>query len=250
LLLIVAVTAIVGTYLLVASHAATKSSHIVDVSWPQCATKTSPGIKVYASRGIVGLNHGKPKTHNPCAKSQAKRIDRYALYVNTAYGKSKHYRPSWSPCPNNTPECWAYNTGYGDGMYDIKAARSLGLHTNQWWIDVEKDTTGQNTGNSWQSRQRLNREYLNGMMLAFASKNTVIGFYTNPSSWSLVTGNWQNGHPGWLATGTRLASGAVSASSHHCGANVSGKVWLVQYLNSDGSLDVNLACSQSFVNNL
>lgn len=241
LVLTIVSVAAIGTYMLVASHASTKYTRIVDVSWPQC------GRKITAEQGLVGVNNGRPRTHNPCMRKQVQRMDNYALYVNTAYS-GKRYMPKNAACTSNVASCWAYNKGVSDALYSIAYANKIDnkLYAGQWWIDVEKDSSGDNTGNKWSGNTDLNVEYLKGMMTALGYGNITVGFYSNPSSWDVVTGDWQNNHPSWLALGVEAPNNEYTALQNCDHSFTGGSLWFVQYiLHKDQpgkDLDINYAC--------
>jgi hypothetical protein len=234
---------VTGTYMIVSSSAATKirtSSNIVDVSWPQCLSL------VKANYGVIGLNYSKPMTINPCIKKEAKYISHKAIYVNASY-KGQGVRTSKYGCAAKTTSCYAYNSGYKAGLYDIKVAAHRGLYSNLWWIDVEE---GKTPNYWWGNNNDLNVQYLKGMMQAISSQGIPnIGFYSTPLQWGHITGGWQNNHPSWHATGQSPPSGGHSAAVEHCGTGFTGgSVWLVQY--AEPGLDVNYNCGDSFHANL
>ncbi len=241
LIVIVLGMASIGTFMLVSSHAATKYHRIVDVSWPQC------GRKITAVQGIVGVNNGKPRSRNPCMRTQAHRMDSFSLYVNTSY-TSKHYMPAGAFCTHNTASCWAYNRGASDGRYNIARANTIDkkLYTGQWWIDVEKDSSGANTGNAWSSNTELNVQYLKGMMSVLSYVDSTVGFYSNPNSWQRVTGGWQNNHPSWLALGVEAPTNQNVALQSCNNSFTGGSLYYTQYvLNKDQpgkDIDVDYAC--------
>lgn len=240
LLFIIISVAAIGTYMVASSHAAVKYQRIVDVSFPQC------GRRITAVQGIIGVNGGRPRTHNKCLKTQAHRMDSFSLYVNSAY-TSKHYMPKGAFCKHNTAACWAYNKGASDGRYDIVLANKINgsLYTGQWWIDVEKDSSGGNTGNAWTTNADVNVEYLKGMMSVLSYGDKSVGFYSNPNSWQTVTGGWQNNHPSWLALGVEPPNDQNVALQTCDRGFTGGSLYFVQYiLNKDQpkAVDVDYAC--------
>ncbi len=244
LLIVVVSVGLIGTYLLVASHAngiTTRTSSIVDVSWPQC----KPRHRVFADTGIVGINNNQPFTHNPCLKQEAQDIKTPAFYVLSGY-KNQHYQPSNAPCAKHTPACSAYNYGYKAGLYDIKYTNSKHLFSAEWWIDVEQPES------MWlKNNVALNVKYLNGMMDALSANGvSTIGFYSN-DSYATLTGSWQNNHPFWLATAIAPPE-AHAAANHKCsGSPTGGPTWLIQYQTGGRDLDIDVACDgNAFEHNL
>ncbi len=240
-LLIVILTAVIGTYLLVAGHAGRQlpsSDEIIDVSHYQCpAVKSSRG-------GIVNLNKTKTHTRNPCAKKQAANIKNPAYYVNTSY-TGQHYLKKDSPCQHKTKDCWAYNYGYHDGEYDLKAARSQNLFSALWWLDIEEASDWQYNDTS------LNVQYLKGMVAALRNGGvSTVGIYSAPNHYRHITSNWQNNYPVWYPTGEDW-NGAHSAAAEHCNDSFTGgPVWLVQYTDFRRNLDINRPCGDAFFRNL
>lgn len=242
LIAIVVGFAVVGTYLIVNSSA-DAPNRIVDVSYPQC------GQTNYAAKyGIIGVNNGKPRTKSPCFRKQAKKITKESIYVVASYVGGGRYS--------------AYETGYRDGQYDLKAAGSIGKRSYMWWIDVEQMAP-------WSKNNQSNVEYLRGMMEAIESGNTKsakpskridnspssiirhkVGFYSTEYQWNQITGGWRNGHPAWYAITTEPpGSQAVISSACRQGFN-GGPTWLVQYTDQRAHLDINYACDSDFYRNI
>ncbi len=129
-----------------------------DISWPQCGLPYPGEHRV----GVVGVNGGRPYTHNPClhdeynwALSQPQQkhvLSTPALYMNLAYGES---RQGPRTCEKWDLSCQAYNYGSGAAASALVYARGVGAYTDVWWLDVE-------TGNRWSDRVDLNATVVQG----------------------------------------------------------------------------------------
>jgi hypothetical protein len=161
------------------------------------------------------------------------------VYVNTAYpgiAYGRKFQHSPRDCSAGDASCLAYNYGYNAGLYDINHTLRLGIVANRWWLDVETD-------NSWDNNAQVNREALEGTLDAinrFAGSDRT-GFYSSPSQWNLLTGNWRNGYPAWMATGGTDKTAAIKACSGK--SFTGGPIVLTQFT---PSLDQNYPCIDSF----
>lgn len=227
-----------------------------DVSWPQCASRTSPQTATLPSGaefGIVGINNGKPLTLNPCFGPQfawAEQTTAQApqLYVNTAnpiaqgghWGVDPTPRPcsSASPDPNADDLGCAYDYGYyaaRDAVTDLDNA-GLAVRPLTFWLDVE-------TGNLWRSDAAglvVNRAVLAGYVDGLRTRPDRVGglgIYTNGYLWKVITGQaggqpaapGTDGLPLWYPVG----SDGQAAALAHCGDGGTpngGPVTLVQWV--------------------
>jgi hypothetical protein len=238
-LFIISLLISLGLFALIVSKAASADSRsIVDLSWPNCETKLS-GL---TNSGIIGVNDGLDFSVNPCLGSETQLFhNSYGLYLNTGYpgvsygSKFRHYPNN---CKPHNYGCIAYNYGYNDVLYSIKYADSQDAHSFVWWLDVE-------TENSWTSNYSRNREALMGMIVALKSTTFLptIGFYSYPGQWQLITKDWHNGYPDWVAT----ASSKENIAIKYCSDSFNGgPTWLTQYT---PSLDYNYNCLPKRIHN-
>ncbi len=204
---------------------------ISDVSWPNCKANLSNIAKI----GIVGVNGGLDYSYNSCLFNEVQVFhNSYALYLNTGYPgnnyglKYQHYPKN---CRVNNYLCLAYNYGYNDALKSIKYASSQDTHSFVWWLDVETD-------NSWTNNYQENRASLQGMINALKKHifMPTIGFYSYPAQWILITKNWQNHSPIWVAT---ALTNKKEASAYCNDSFNSGFVWLTQYTTK---FDFNYSC--------
>jgi hypothetical protein len=235
-----------------------------DISYPQCGSPFPDN----AEFGIVGVNHGKVFSANPCLGvgdgppelSWAGGV-RAQLYANTG-NPGPDLSTRW---PNNqtsprqcntsaapgadTADC-AYDYGWNAAADSYGAAVSayvaVGLaqagatstpSPNLWWLDVE-------TVNSWREDDfSLNVAALHGAVDYLESVSTAgVGFYSTGYQWNQITGGTTDfaAYPSWVA-GAGSAGQAVSI----CSATgfTGGRVALVQY--QTGGFDADFPCQVS-----
>lgn len=209
-----------------------KPAYNIDVSWPNCGSSLPAGI----SQGIVGINGGLDFKANPCMVAEATHFKDLSLYVNTGYpglAKAIKFKNTPKACKANDEVCIAYNYGYVAAGYDVKQALLHGVIARHWWLDVE-------TENSWSDTAEINRADLMGMADFIKHLGpTEVGFYAYPGQWSLLTGDWQNGFPAWVATG----SSDLNSAQAYCSSPSfnGGAVSMVQVLNH---FDQNYPCKK------
>ncbi len=216
---------------------AAPSRTAVDVSWPNCKLLKK---LVSAEPPIIGVNGGLDFHANHCLLSEVSLAHNdYSLYLNTGYPgrvSTRHFYNYPDQCDATDYLCQAYNYGYNAAAYSISYAFGQLAHSNVWWLDVE-------TANSWTNSVLQNRAELLGMIAALKKLTVlpVIGFYSYPGQWNLITGHWHNKYPSWSATGLTTAS----AARQYCriGNFTSGSVWLSQYTTN---LDYDLLCNNNY----
>jgi len=213
-----------------------------DISYPQCPRASLPR----GDFGIVGVNHGRPFTDNPCGArlyQWAAQFGTPSLYLNVAFDRSyaRHVTVSCrdavpSPVTGSRPRL-AWAVGCSEGAYSLARAPGPALW---WWLDVE-------TANSWGHGNAVNRATIEGavwFLREYAAR--PVGIYSSDRSWLLVTGFGPWNPSGATADWVGVALGRTGASApDECGAGFSGMpVTLVQfYRRFDGALsDANYAC--------
>lgn len=201
-----------------------------DVSWPNCSARPPTG----AAFGIVGVTGGLGFSPNSCLAKQSTWFKNLSLYVNTGYpGQSygQKYQNSPNVCASSDLNCLAYNYGYNAGQYAAGYAKSQGVSSTTWWLDVE-------TANSWTSDALQNRSSLRGEYDALLGAGvTTIGAYSTTAQWNSITGTWKNGWPNWGATTWATAKQAAKYCTGH--EFTGGTTWLIQFT---GKLDQDYAC--------
>jgi hypothetical protein len=234
ILLLVAVVTIGISFHVVYAQGVYQSQKIGnDVSWPNCGVASPVGSPF----GVVGVTGGLVFYPNPCLFQEAHWFTSLSLYMNTGYaGKdiAKKYASFPIQCNSLDESCLAYNFGYNAGIYAVNYAASQYVHANMWWLDVE-------TENSWSTNTEYNRASLVGIINAIQQHTLlpIIGFYSYPSQWNSITGNWYNGYPSWTATG----SDSLQAAMSYCHQTFNGgPTWLTQYTTR---LDDDYACKVS-----
>ncbi|HSW85007.1 MAG TPA: hypothetical protein VLF79_00120 [Candidatus Saccharimonadales bacterium] len=214
--------------------------NVIDISWPNCAIKYAG-----SNFGIVGVTGGLDFHPNKCLFEETQLFESYSLYMNTGYpgADNKHARSyihTPKACSSTDNLCHAYNYGYNAATYAIKYSNSQSVHTFTWWLDVE-------SSNSWTDNSLQNRAVLAGMVDSIKNNTflTNIGYYSYPGQWNNITGHWQNGYPGWVATGTASPTAAKESCSRPGFTN--GTIWISQYTTN---LDENIVCSDDYFNHL
>jgi hypothetical protein len=203
----------------------------VDVSYPNCQTAI-PKVDF----GIVGVTDGLVYSHNLCVSAEASHFSDLSLYINTGLNASKsssYYVAAQQGCGGNA-YCAAYHYGYNAGKDALAYARSQGLSSQKWWLDVETSAT-------WNKDTLQNQMSLQGEHDALtAGGATTIGVYSTTAQWQDVTGSWQNGWPSWGATTWTTAKQAQTYCTGHQFTN--GPSLLMQYKSQRSQLDQDVAC--------
>jgi hypothetical protein len=234
-----------------------------DISHPQCDQQ----LPVGSAFGIVGINHGRPFSTNPCLQAQyrwASGRPSAAVYVNTsnpgpasayywpASGRSDPARCTDSKSTTD-PGC-AYDYGWHAAAYALTAGRQLGVAIlgRTWWLDVE-------TGNTWTGNGISNTAVLQGMLDYLRDHGVArVGLYSTGYQWQRITGgytastaadyrrSWSpnvtpdyplHEAPLWVAGGGSSGSARVKCSTSFSG----GPAVMVQFIGKDG-FDTNIRC--------
>jgi hypothetical protein len=240
------------------------SAHGHDISHPECGQDPPRG----GAFGIVGINHGRPFSTNPCLQDQYRwavgRPSGAAVYVNTSNPAptSAHYWPrsgSSDPalCTDATsttdPGC-AYDYGWHAAGYALTTGRQLGAAVigRTWWLDVE-------TSNTWNGDGKSNTAVLQGMYDYLRSHGVArVGLYSTGYQWQRITGGytastaagyrkaWRpavtsdyplHEAPLWVATGGNSSTARAKCPTSFTG----GPTQMVQFIGTDG-FDTNAMC--------
>lgn len=229
-----AVLFVVGHSAAAANYFYPSGSTGTDVSWPPSNCSATPPNS--AAFGIVGVTGGLDFTPNHCLFSESHRFVLTSLYMNTGFPgaqAAQKYAGYPRQCPKSDNDCLAYNYGFAAAQYALLYATSQNVYSTSWWLDVETD-------NSWTSDQQQNRSSLDGMIAAIR-QNTFLsttGIYSTPKQWKQIMGDWKNGLPNWVGTGSPERQTAITAcnDSNFTG----GDTWLTQYVLS---LDHDYVCA-------
>lgn len=225
-----------------------------DISWPpsNCDAILPEGLRF----GIVGINGGKNLTVNDCLADEVNKftampgLGTVSFYVNTGYKGLevvKQYPDFFTGIDPASPDYEnqiAYRYGLRAGQFAMQHLIDNNLQSTMIWLDVESE-------NAWSGNPRANVQSLQGQMdgmTAVASQNgraaPAYGFYSTTYMWTEITGGWQNGLPGWVATGSR---GFDNAIAHCVGYEFTGgPTHMVQYVdnqaNAGRGLDMDIIC--------
>lgn len=214
------------------TYVAQKEIFANDISWPQCG-ETIPST---TASGIVGVNGGRIFSKNPCFGREASRFKHLAVYLNTGYpglAYARHYESYPLSCQPSDEPCLAYNYGFNAARYAIAYTNLYTVLPSRWWLDVE-------TVNSWSETANLNRRAISGMIDALSrySGHNAVGIYSAPRQWRIITGDWHNGLPAWVATGSDSRKDATEACKQ--GSFNEGRLLMAQYTRR---LDENIYCA-------
>lgn len=204
----------------------------VDLSYPNCRVQ-APN----ASFGIIGVNGGYPYTQNGCLAAEASHYSNLSLYANSSLNadpNSVNYANAVAQCPAGDVNCAAYFYGYNAGTYAYNYAKSQGLSSSTWWLDVE-------TSNSWSTDPIQNQQSILGEQKALTDNGvTTVGVYSTTAQWNSITNAWQNGWPSWGATTWSTPDQAkVYCTGHQF---TGGPSLLMQYLPKKTHFDADVAC--------
>lgn len=164
-----------------------------DVSYPQCdqGERALPGARFT----VVGVTRGRAFTSNPCFSRQwaAARKPR-SLYVNSGYyppnliyaSAGCHAAASRRLPSADGEHRDAYTIGCGAAEHALRVAGRAGaMGATMWWIDVE-------ASNSWDEQDlSLNQDSLLGQIERLNAAGAIVGLYSSPHDWNVVTGGWQ-----------------------------------------------------------
>ncbi len=233
-----------------------------DVSFPQCADSLAALVADPSGApfqfAVVGVNHGRPFSQNPCLARQYQTVTGRGLTPSLYLNLDAPRDPSrWLDSVGSDEACapddlaCAY-THYGRqaaadaDAYAWTALQSIGVSTlpTTWWLDVENS-------NYWSPDPSLNArviqgaiDYLQGQTVAGtngtsdSATSLTVGIYSVPAMWRQIAGaSYQPGVPAWVAGATSFFT-----ASRLCVARsfTGGPIWLVQYRN--GRYDGDLAC--------
>lgn len=196
-----------------------------DISFPQCRTDIPDRLVNFV---IIGLNHGKPLTANPCFKRQwrwAKQHDAAAIYINT------------SDPGNQDPDL----RGKAIAQDTLSRLRAADVANDvPIWLDVE-------THNSWTDSDRA-VTMLNSALSVLHGAGHPVGIYSTPVEWFTITMGAQTNIPTWLAIGkySTVAAG-VTGAKKACGRETFGgsRPAIVQFVAKVNGLwlDRNIMCA-------
>lgn len=229
-----------------------------DVSWPQC----SRALPVNHAFAIVGVNHGKANSTNPCFKTELAwalrphgvRSSRVDLYVNTgdpgnlgvrAWPKNNidpvtgvRVSNPFGRCSGGDHPACAWQYGWNMAERDARWRGVTNPRAYTWWLDVE-------TGNSWESNRQNNRAVLGGMVALFYSLGASAGVYSTRYQWSVIAGPISSFSrlytvPDWIAGADNRTSARAYCRSRPL--TTGGMVWMTQWYTSRSIIDGDVVC--------
>jgi hypothetical protein len=205
-----------------------------DISFPQCGGAYPQQPFVF---GIVGVNGGRAYTKNRCLESQflwASDAQADAgVYINLNSPRRRTLGSVTGPagtCVRGDLECEAYNYGYNAARSSISYAKSQGVNTPHWWLDIE-------TMNYWSDDTRVNAIIIAGAIDHLQEAGLRVGIYSTPYQWRTIAGEYAPGLPVWTAGATGLADARTKCNSRYAfgGGTVRMVQWVERY-------DMNFVC--------
>lgn len=206
-----------------------------DISWPQCG-KQYPDHPI--GFGIVGVTGGKAFTRNPCLKEQWKWAQEgdgpAAVYINVNSPRDDSIPVGFPPfiCIGDDAGCRSYRWGYLTARHAVAYARSQGVTTRDYWLDVE-------TMNYWSPDRQANAEVIAGAIDYLQERGLNVGIYSTPYQWRLIAGDFAPGLPVWTAGAESLEDAMERCTEKY--AFGGGEVVMVQWVEQ---FDRNWVCPQ------
>jgi hypothetical protein len=195
-----------------------------DISWPQC-NSAYPEHPI--GFGIVGVTGGKAFTKNACLKKQWQWAKEgsgpAAVYINIHSPREEAIPAGFPPflCLGNDANCRSYRWGYMSARYAVAYARSQGVTTRDYWLDVE-------TMNYWSPDKKANAEVVAGAIAFLQERDMNVGIYSTPYQWRLIAGDFAPGLPVWTAGASSLEDAQRRCNDRY--AFGGGEVALVQWV--------------------
>lgn len=196
-----------------------------DVSFPQCQSVLSNKSVGFV---IIGLNHGKPLTANPCFNDQwrwARQHAAAAVYINVS----------------DPGQLTATSRGNQIADDTISKLTNAGVANDvPVWLDVE-------THNSWSDTDRA-VTMLNTVIKELHSHGHPVGIYSTPVEWFTITMDANVTVPTWVAIGkySSISAGVAGAKNTCSSSSFGGRSpGIVQFVaKSDGVWrDRNIMCT-------
>lgn len=225
-----------------------------DVSY---ATHAYPAVDF--SFAIVGVSGGKAFTKNPrliseynWARFGSATAPTLYMNLNAPYGSTvaghigspQSCLPRASATTTEPTACEGYNYGYTAAVYAWSHAKSKGIESPLWWLDIELE-------NSWSKDTAVNAATIQGAIDALNARSVRVGVYSMPFMWKKIAGSFvpmqrlQGASvttPLWLPVGIRTLVGAINTCVLGMSFISGSPIWLVQYVADGKAIDQNLAC--------
>jgi hypothetical protein len=212
-----------------------------DISWPQCGS-SYPALPFRLA--VVGVGGKVTFTHNPCLASEAAwfasaTLTLYVKLSSPALGTPGHDAtgPAGN-CAATDTSCRSYNYGWNLAQDAYRYARSQGVSSPLWWLDVEGPPGSVNP--LWTSNTSANSRVVSAAIAALTGLGVQAGVYSNSYQWPLIVGPYGPNVPMWQARPNPAQSANQAAVYCQTATFTPGPVWLVQYGNNP--YDRDLAC--------
>jgi hypothetical protein len=207
---------------------------------------------------VIGVTRGKAFVDNPrlvseyawshfgSATAATIYMNLNAPYGSTVAGNSSAPQvcpPSISTSTEPTA-CQGYNYGYNAAQHSYAYAKSNGMTSSLWWLDIEE-------ANSWSTDTGVNDATIQGAIAYLNSQNIRVGIYSIPFMWKNIAGTYVPTQmlggsttpiPTWFPIGTTNLVGAINTCSTISSFIFGSPVWVVQYEANSTAIDQNIAC--------
>jgi hypothetical protein len=212
--------------------------------------------------GIVGVSGGKAFVDNDRLASEyswarfgPSTAPTIYMNLNAPYGSTvAGHIESPKSCPpiatisivsTEPTTCEGYNYGYNAAQHAYAYAKSNGVTSSLWWLDIEE-------ANSWSSDPAVNDATIQGAIDYLNAEGIRVGIYSTPDMWQDIAGSdfvptqTINGDkvstPNWLPVGIMSQIDALNACVTDTGFISGSPIWLVQYEANSTAVDQNIAC--------
>ena len=225
------------------------------------STATYPGVMF--NFGVIGVTGGKAFVNNnrlssEVAWAQVSSVTAPTAYMNlnAPYGSTVAANIGGpKACPANIPiagatsteptACEGYNYGYNAAAHSYAYAKTNGLASSLWWLDIEE-------ANSWSPDTSVNDATIQGAIDYLNARDTRVGIYSILPMWDDIAGTTFvptqtiGGNPvsipNWFPIGLDTQVGALNTCVTDTGFIVGSPIWLIQYELNSIAVDQNIAC--------
>lgn len=194
-----------------------------DVSYPNCPkrmgipqreTKNLPMPLPAAEFVIIGLTNGPGYFVNPCLAQQVAWAEQHDMMVAAYHVLSYPNPPQWQqygdigPYDASTRRGRLRNIGRAQALLGMNWMQRAGLVTPVVWLDVEPVSDWE-----WSDDTAANVAVITGAVRTYQRAGYRVGFYSVPSLWSGIAGDWGLGLPEWRSAGGTSRAQALTRCS-------------------------------------
>ena len=226
-----------------------------DVSFPTLSYPTWFHFAIVSvTRGKAFRNNEKLAHQYSWAKFGSHTAPTVYMNLNAPYGSTVAGNiNSPKPCPprdtaatsTEPTTCEGYNYGYSAANDAYTYAKSAGVESRLWWLDIEE-------ANSWSDTLAVNGATIQGAIDSLNTQGIRVGIYSMPYMWNNIAGKGfiptqtLEGTPVpiplWLPVGIKTLVGAINTCVTAKSFIAGNPIWLIQYVANSTAIDQNLAC--------